>query len=182
MSGREKRFDENFQAWVAWYIFLSSRLICSIISSCWGNEPALLPRKDGADPRSGGNRAYPTDYPRVSQDLHRVKFPDVKEGKPSETTIRRKLYYHYSWFSYHYSRQRISVLDFGGYDDSLSPLEDITAANRRQNSLSSVIFLFFLSQACKLVFITHKVIVTVDYFTLYAYTYMATYLFSGLTL
>lgn len=142
MSGREKRFDENFQEWVAWYIFLSSRLICSIISSCWGNEPALLPRKDGADPRSGGNRAYPTDYPRVSQDLHRVKFPDVKEGKPSETTIRRKLYYHYSWFSYHYSRQRISVLDFGGYDDSLSPLEDITAANRIQNSLSMQCYIF----------------------------------------
>lgn len=74
------------------------------------------------------------------------------------------------------------LLDFGGDDDSLSPLEDITAADRIQNSLRRAIFLFFLSQACKLVFITHKVIVTVDYFTLYAYTYMATYLFSGLTL
>ena len=84
-------------------------MVCSIISSCSGNEPAFLPRKDGVDPRSGGNRAYPTDYPRVSQDLHRVKFPDVKEGKP-ETTIRRKLYYHCVWFSYHYSRRRIFLI------------------------------------------------------------------------
>ena len=70
---------------------------------------APTPKRRGG-PEERRNRAYPTDYPRVSQDLHRVKFPDVKEGKPSETTIRRKLYYHCAWFSYHHSRQRIFLI------------------------------------------------------------------------
>ena len=109
VSGREKRFDESFQAWVVWYIFLPHRLICSIISSCSGNEPALYPEKTGRT-RGAAESSLSDWLPKGSQDLHRVKFPDVKEGKPSETTIRRKLYYHCAWFSYHYSRQRIFLI------------------------------------------------------------------------
>ena len=146
----------------------------------FGKRARALPRKDGADPRSGGIepiRLITQGFPGFAS----CEIPRRKRGEtlwndnPTETVLSLRLVFISLLAS-------TDLLDFGGDDDSLSPLEDITAASRIQNSLSSAIFLFFLSQACKLVFITHKVIVTVDYCTLYAYTYMATYLFSGLTL
>ena len=143
-------------------------------------SPRSYPEKTGRT-RGAAESSLSDWLPKGFPGFASCEIPRRKRGEtlwndnPTETVLSLRLVFISSLAS-------TDLLDFGGDGDSLSPLEDITAANRIQNSLSSAIFLFFLSQACKLVFITHKVIVTVDYCTLYAYTYMATYLFSGLTL